>query len=105
MAPTQRLRLRSQRNGGASLAGRLHGSDTHAESAAAIFTIIASYRLHRLDPLGYLTDLLRVLPFWPAERLLELAPKNWAATRVRLDPTRLAEPVGVVEVPPALSTA
>jgi hypothetical protein len=46
-----------------------YGSDTHAVSAAAIFTIIASCRLHRLDPLAYLTDLLRVLPFWPADRL------------------------------------
>lgn len=82
-----------------------YGSDTHAESAAAIFTIIASCRLHRLDPLAYLTDLLRVLTFWPAERLLELAPKNWAATKARLDPTRLAEPVGVVDVPPAPSNA
>jgi hypothetical protein len=70
-----------------------------------IFTIIASCRLHRLDPLAYLTDLLRVLPVWPAERLIQLAPKSWAATGARLDPTRLAEPMRVVGVPPPLSSA
>jgi hypothetical protein len=39
-----------------------YGSDTHAEAAAAIFGIIASCRLHRLDPFAYLDDVLRVLP-------------------------------------------
>ena len=29
---------------------------------------------------------MRVLPYWPKERYLELAPKFWASTRSRLDP-------------------
>ena len=33
-------------------------------------------RLHDLDP----EDDLCVLPLWPKDRYLELAPKNWAAT-------------------------
>jgi transposase len=39
-----------------------YGSDTHAEAAAATFSIIASCRLHRLDPFTYLDAILRVLP-------------------------------------------
>ena len=27
-----------------------YGSDTHAESAAALFSVIASCRLHSIDP-------------------------------------------------------
>jgi hypothetical protein len=42
-----------------------YGSDTHAEAAAAIFSVIASCRLHRLDPFPYLDEILRVLPYWP----------------------------------------
>lgn len=76
-----------------------YGSDTHAESAAAIFSIVASCRLHRLDPLAYLTDLLRVLAHWPRERYLELTPKYWSATRARLDPKLLALPLGPIDVP------
>jgi len=39
-----------------------YGSDTHAEAAAAIFSVIASCRLHRLDRFQYLDEILRVLP-------------------------------------------
>lgn len=77
-----------------------YGSDTHAEAAAAIFTIIASCRLHALDPHQYLDDVLRLLPYWPKDRYLELAPKYWAATRDRLNPKQLREPLGAFDVPP-----
>lgn len=77
-----------------------YGSDVHAESAAAIFSIIASCRLHRLDAQDYLCDVLRVLPFWLRERFIELAPKNWAVTRARLNAAELDRPVGVMTVPP-----
>jgi transposase len=76
-----------------------YGSDTHAEAAAAIFSIIATCRLHRLDPWKYLDEVLRVLPYWPKERHLELAPKSWAATRAKLDAAELMAPVGVITVP------
>jgi len=78
-----------------------YGSDTHAEAAAAIFSIIASCRLHRLDPFTYLDEILRVLPYWPRERYLELSPKHWAATRARLRPEELAAPLSAFEVPAA----
>ena len=76
-----------------------YGSDTHAEAAAAIFSIIASCRLHRLDPFTYLDEILRVLPYWPRERYLELSPKHWSATRARLRPEELAAPLSAFEVP------
>lgn len=80
------------------------GSDDHAESAGHLFSLIASARLHRLDPEGYLRDLFRVLAHWPTDRYLELAPKYWATTRARLDPAELAAEIGSITVPPPLAT-
>ncbi len=76
------------------------GSDDHAESAGHLFSLVASCKLHRLDPETYLRDLFRVLAHWPKDRYLELAPKYWAATRARLDPTQLANEIGPLDVPP-----
>ena len=77
------------------------GSDDHGTSAGHLFSLIASARLHRLDPEEYLRDLFRVLGQWPRDRYLELAPKYWAATRARLDPVELANEVGPLTIPPA----
>ena len=82
-----------------------YGSDLHADAAAAIFTVIASCRLHRIDPEQYIDEVLRLLPYWPKERFLELAPKYWARTRARLDPLELEVPIGEISVPPILSAA
>ena len=79
------------------------GSDDHAQSAGHLFTLIATARLHRLDPEAYLRDLLRVLAHWPRERYLELAPKYWAATRARLVAAELDAEVGQLTVPPPLA--
>jgi transposase len=78
-----------------------YGSDTHAESAAAIFSIIASCRLHAIDPQQYLDEVLRLLPYWPKERYLELAPKHWKATRAKLRADELASPLGAFTIPAA----
>jgi hypothetical protein len=78
-----------------------YGSDVHAQAAAGIFSILASCRLHKLEPWKYLDEVLRLLPYWPAARYIELAPKNWAATRARLDPTELNGPLGIFFIPPA----
>ena len=77
-----------------------YGSDTHAEAAAAIFSVISSCRLHRLDPFTYLDEILRVLPYWPRDRYLELAPKHWSRTRTRLSPDELEAPLSAFEIPP-----
>jgi len=77
------------------------GSDDHGQSAAHLFTLVASCRLHGVDPETYLRDLFRVLAHWPKDRYLELAPKYWLATRARLDAGELARDVGPLTVPPA----
>jgi len=79
-----------------------YGSDGHAEGAAAIFGLIATCRLHRIEPQQYLDELMRVLPYWPQGRYLELAPQNWATTRARLDPAELDRPISRITVPTAL---
>jgi len=76
------------------------GSDGHAQSAANLFSLIASCKLHGIDPESYLADVIRVVPYWPRDRYLELAPKYWARTRERLDQAELALAVGHVTVPP-----
>jgi hypothetical protein len=81
------------------------GSDDSAEWTCTFASLIASCELHRLDPEAYLRDLFRLLPTWPQTRFLELAPKNWAATRARLDLDALALPLGPVLIPPRPTTS
>ena len=67
-------------------------------------SLIASARLHGLDPEAYLRDLFRILGQWPKDRYLELAPKYWATTRSRLDPAQLQAEIGPLTIPPNAST-
>jgi transposase len=76
------------------------GSDDHAEAAANIFSLVATCKLHGLDPESYFTDVIRVMPYWPRERYLELSPRFWTQTRSRLNPEELKLPVGHITVPP-----
>ncbi len=76
-----------------------YGSDVHAQAAAALFSLIASCRLRRLDPEQYLDEVMRLLPYWPRERFLELAPTHWLTTRAKLDPDELARPLGAFTIP------
>ena len=76
------------------------GSGDHAQAAANIFSLIASCQLHGLDAESYLADIIRVLPYWPRDRYLELAPKYWRRTRACLDQCELELPLGRVTVPP-----
>ena len=80
------------------------GSDGHAESAGHLLSMIASARLHALDPETYLRDIFRVLAHWPEDRHIELAPKYWAATRARLIADEMAREIGVLAVPPLLTS-
>lgn len=79
------------------------GSDDHASAAANLFSLMASCQLHGLDAETYLTEIIRIVPLWPRDRYLELAPKYWAATRARLDPVELERELGPLTVPPPLS--
>jgi len=76
------------------------GSDDHATAAANLFSLIASCQLHGLDAEDYLADIVRVLPYWPRDRFLELAPKYWRDTRARLRDDEMDRPLGHVTVPP-----
>jgi transposase len=76
------------------------GSDDHASAAANLLSLIASCELHRLDPETYLAEIIHVLPFWPRDRYLELAPKYWAATRARIPAAQLDVEIGDITVPP-----
>ncbi len=78
------------------------GSDDHAQAAGHLFSLVASARLHSLDPEQYLRDLFRVLPHWPRDRYLELAPKFWTRTRDRLNPAELVAELGPLSVPPKI---
>lgn len=56
-------------------------------------SLIASCALHGLEPQDYLDEILRLAPHWPANRMLALSPKHWAATREGLS----AEQRAIVE--------
>jgi len=63
------------------------GSDDHASAAANLLSLIASSELHRLDPETYLAEIIHVLPYWPRDRYLELAPdwmNRWPSDLKRL---------------------
>ncbi|HEY6862397.1 MAG TPA: IS66 family transposase [Burkholderiales bacterium] len=75
------------------------GSDDHGQAAGNLLTLIASARLHKLDPELYMRDVFRVLPHWPRERYLELAPRYWSATRARLDPNELEQEIAPLKIP------
>jgi hypothetical protein len=61
-----------------------HGSDEHAGRACAIGSLIASSKVQDLDPELYLQEVSTVAPSYPLQRILDLSPKSWVATRRRL---------------------
>ncbi len=60
-------------------------SDAGAEDNATVVSLIASCKMHDIEPWAYLKDLLSILPAWPASRVLELAPVNWMQSRQKPD--------------------
>ena len=81
------------------------GSDDHAQAAANLYSLIASCKLHSIDPESYLAEVIRIMPYWPRDRYLELAPAYWVQTRSRLDARELDAELGLITVPPASSRA
>jgi transposase len=61
------------------------GSDDGAKVNAVFVSLLASCRLHDIEPRDYLRDLLCLLPDWPQSRLLDLAPAYWQQTREQDD--------------------
>lgn len=61
------------------------GSDSGVKSNTTLVSLIASCRLHDIEPWAYLRDVLALLPRWPQGRVLDLAPKYWKATLARAE--------------------
>ena len=78
------------------------GSDDHGQPMGNLLALVASCRLHKLDPEAYLRDLFCVLPQWPSDRYLELAPRYWRATRARLLDAELEREITWLTIPPPL---
>lgn len=56
------------------------GTDEAAEVNTTFVSLLASCRLHALEPWAYLRDLFCLLPDWPHRRVFELAPVAWQQT-------------------------
>jgi transposase len=56
------------------------GSEDGALANTVFVSLIASCEMHGIEPWAYLRDLLHLLPDWPKNRVLELAPAYWQQT-------------------------
>ncbi len=61
------------------------GSEDGGEWNCIFTSLIASCRLHNIEPWAYLRDLFILLPDWPQSRVLELSPKFWNQTLEQTD--------------------
>ena len=58
------------------------GSDQGGKTAATLFSFTATCKHLGIDTIAYLRDVLERLPTHPEERLEELLPDRWQATRL-----------------------
>jgi transposase len=56
------------------------GSDDGGDVNAIFVSLLASCSLKKIEPFSYMRDLLCLLPRWPRQRVLELAPAYWRET-------------------------
>ena len=59
------------------------GNDEGARRAAIFFSLIASCKLHHLNPFEYLRDVLVRVLSHPARDVLALTPRDWAKAKQR----------------------
>ena len=57
------------------------GSDRGGQRAAVMYSLIVTAKMNDVDPQAWLTDVLARLAAHPVQRLDDLLPWNWAATR------------------------
>lgn len=55
------------------------GSHEGAKRAAMVYTLVATAKLHQVEPFEYLKDILSRIPDHPHNQLVELLPQNWSA--------------------------
>ena len=60
------------------------GSKVGGERAAAIYTVIETCKMNRVEPQAYIADVIaKIAADWPASRWDELMPWNWKASEER----------------------
>ncbi len=60
------------------------GSKIGGERAAAIYTVIETCKMNRVEPQAYIADVIaKIAADWPASRWDELMPWNWKASEER----------------------
>jgi hypothetical protein len=68
------------------------GSDDGAERACVLYSLLATCKLHGVNPFEYLRDVLLRVGSHPARDVLELSPKPWKQKLQHLDAARSAPP-------------
>ena len=58
-------------------------SDHRRHRTAALYTLIETAKLNRIDPQAWLADVLARLPDHPARRIDDLLPWNWTEPQPR----------------------
>jgi hypothetical protein len=71
-------------NGGRIAIGRKNylfaGSHDGAQTAAIIYSLLGTARLHKVNPYEWLKHVFEVMRDYPVNRIHELLPHNWGKT-------------------------
>jgi len=57
------------------------GSHEGAKRAAIIYTLVATAKLHEVEPFEYLKDILSCIPDYPHNKVADLLPQNWTTKK------------------------
>ncbi len=68
------------------------GSDNGAERACVLYSLLATCKLHGVNPFDYLRDVIMRVANHPARDVLDLSPKAWKQKLKDLDAARNAPP-------------
>jgi transposase len=74
------------------------GSDRGGRDQATIMSLLATCRRHIVEPLAYLTDIIRRLIENPGENLEELLPYKWKCKYPQTLPTEIPGIAGTLKV-------
>ena len=70
------------------------GSDDGAERACILYSLVASCKLHVVNPFEYLRDVLVRVGVHPARDVLGLSPKDWKKPAEHLDASKSVDAAG-----------